>query len=169
MDGGANAEVAVPPSLPGAAAAPAPEAGTPPLTAASPLPAAPTGFALPFPLALALLCGGLVLSIWGAVRTGVPDLALFGAAVVAALAGLYLVSYSRRPMQPVPLPPVPEEEFDDPVEEADKLATSRAAPGPAATPVASTPEPPIPASPAAPSDPGPLPEGAVPNLPRESP
>jgi hypothetical protein len=135
-------------------------------------PEASGGWAIPFPLALALLCGGLVLSIWGAVRTGVPDLALFGAAVVAALAGLYLVSYSHRPMRSVALPPLPEEEFEDPVEEADKLASTSDPPtvAPPTGPAAAAPPPPSPEPIPEPKpiEPGPLPEGAVPNAPDDS-
>lgn len=139
----------------------APPAGAPARPAEAP--AGSSGWAIPFPLALAALCGGLVLSIWGAVRTGTPDLALVGAAVVAALAGLYLLSYSRRPMRAIPLPPMPEEEFDDPVEEADRLASTPSPEVEGASPEPAT-SPPRPDPVAAiPPEAGPLPEGAVPS------
>lgn len=148
--------------MPVTPAPPRSDAATPPPARPAPAPADSGGWAIPLPLALAGLCGGLVLSIWGAVRTGVPDLALLGAAVVAALAGLYLVSYSRRPMQAISLPPMPEEEFDDPVEEADRLDST---PSPTVDAPPAEPSPAPPASPPVPSPPteaGPVPEGAVP-------
>jgi hypothetical protein len=171
VEGSVGEEAAAPAAAGGTEAAPAPDDPRPQSVSAPP--ERGSGFALPFPLALALLCGGLVLSIWGAVRTGVPDLALFGAAVVAALAGLYLVSYSHRPMRPVALPPVPEEAFDDPVEEADQMAAKDGATAPAPSaepsPTASPPSSSKPLPEPEPVEPGPLPEGAVPNAPHEAP
>ncbi|MCI4342116.1 MAG: hypothetical protein L3K11_07085 [Thermoplasmata archaeon] len=106
--------------------------------------------ALPFPVALALLCGALVLSIWAAFTLGNPELILVGAVVVAAFAGLYLVGYARRPLAHSRLP-VAEEDFDDPVIAADRATTastsSDADPtGPALppTPAAGDPSPSVP-------------------------
>jgi hypothetical protein len=80
---------------------------------------------LSFPVALGLLGALLVAGIWIAAVTALWFVFLATVVAVGLLTGLYLRSYAKRP-HAAPAPPVPavEEPFEDPVEEADRIASS---------------------------------------------
>jgi hypothetical protein len=83
---------------------------------------------LSFPVALGLLGALLVAGIWIAAVTSLWFVFLATVVAVGLLTGLYLRSYAQRPhAAPPSRAPSVEEPFEDPVEEADRIASS--APG----------------------------------------
>ena len=95
--------------------------------------------ALPFPAAVALFAALIVAGIYLDFHWGGVWVLIAAVAAVAVLASLYLLDYSRRPIAvrpPVEGPPgatatTPADDvpFDDPVIEADQIASGEVLPG----------------------------------------
>ena len=106
---------------------------------------------LPFGVALLIVAGLAAAGVVLAARLDLSGLWFLGLVPAAAFAMAYLAVYGRRPS--IDRPPGPEEEFDDPVEAADRIARGEAAAG------AEAPEPPAVEPPVGPDPPAPVGEG----------